>query len=198
MTRHRTVPSYRRRSSVERVAAALALVLTCGAVDAASRGGLIERLRSSLAEADRERDDGHLEPAAALYRQVRDQATALGTTNLPLARAIDGLADVLRLAGRPAEAAPLYRHSARLWELLLGDRQPRLAVTLHHLGTVRLALGQPDLALPPLRRALGIWRETLGPDAPETRNTEKVLRAAERGRAWRDPPSPTGSGRDGG
>jgi tetratricopeptide (TPR) repeat protein len=151
------------------------------AAEASMEGGTLERLRRTLGEADRERDSGHLERAAALYRRARDEASGLGKANLPLARALDGLADVHRLSGRPTESAPLYLRSAAMWESLLGGDQPRLATTLHNLGLVYLAQGRSDLAAPRLRRALEIWGSTLGADSPQARNTARALRSTAGG-----------------
>jgi len=154
----------------------VALLAFCGAPAAAeSRGGTLERLRATLSEAQKELDSGHLARAAELYRQARDEASGLGGDSLPLARALDGLADVHRLAGRPADAAELYLRSAAMWESLLGKRQPRLATTLHNLGVVYVEQGRPDLAGPPLRRALEIWEATLGPASPQARETSRTL-----------------------
>jgi tetratricopeptide (TPR) repeat protein len=164
------------RAASRWVATTLA-VLALGGVptDADSRGATLERLRATLNEAERELDDGRLARAGELYRQAREEAAGLGDANLPLARALDGLADVHRLAGRPADAAQLYLRSAALWERLLGERQPRLAITLHNLGVVYLAQDRPDLAAPQLRRAMGIWSETLGPTSPQALETERTL-----------------------
>jgi len=163
------------------LAATVVTLLAVGGVptDAGSRGERVERLRATLSEAERELDDGHLARAADLYRQVSEEASSLGRANLPLARALDGLADVHRLAGRPADAAELYLRSAVMWETLLGKRQPRLATTLHNLGIVYLAQDRRDLAAPQLRRALEIWEATLGPASPQALETDRVLRRIE-------------------
>jgi hypothetical protein len=120
------------RATSRAVAATVIVSLAyCGAPTLSdSRGAGLERVRKTLSEAQEELDERHLERAAALYRQAGDEASALGDPSLPLARALDGLADVHRLAGRPADAADLYLRSAAMWETLLGDRQPRLATTL--------------------------------------------------------------------
>jgi tetratricopeptide (TPR) repeat protein len=159
------------------VAAIVVTLLALWGVPAAaeSRGGTLERLRATLGEAQRELDSGQLARAAELYRQARDEASSLGGDSLPLARALDGLADVHRLAGRPADAAALYLRSAAMWESLLGERQPRLATTLHNLGIVYLEQGRADLAGPHLRRALEIWEATLGPASPQARETSRTL-----------------------
>jgi tetratricopeptide (TPR) repeat protein len=161
-------------------ATVLALFALSGVpTDAESRGGTLERLRATLNEAERERDDGHLARAAVLYRRAGEEASGLGGANLPLARALDGLADVHRLAGRPADAAELYVRSAAMWETLLGGRQPRLAITLHNLGIVYLAQERGDLAAPHLHRALEIWEATLGPASAQAQETGRALRRVE-------------------
>ena len=71
----------------------------------------------------------------------------------------DGLADVRRLENRPEEAESLYVRSAGMWEALLGPDQPRLATTLHNLGTVCAGLGKPEKARAYLARALSIWEQ---------------------------------------
>jgi tetratricopeptide (TPR) repeat protein len=165
-------------SEAARRAVAVALVwlaLVGPATAASARGPLTERLRETLAEADRERDLGRLERADRLYREVRRASSALGDVNLPLARALDGLADVHRLSGRPDEAARDYLRSIELWESLLGPRQPRVAASLHNLAVARLEQGRPDLAAVDLRRALGIWEATLGASSPEACNTRRLL-----------------------
>lgn len=167
--------------ATSRWATTLLALLALGGVptDAGSRGGTLERLRATLNEAERELDDGHLARAATLYRRAGEEASGLGGANLPLARALDGLADVHRLAGRPADAAELYVRSAAMWETLLGERQPRLAITLHNLGIVYLAQERGDLAAPYLRRALQIWEATLGPASPQALETGRALRRVE-------------------
>jgi hypothetical protein len=62
-----------------------------------------------------------------------------------------------------------------MWVKLLGENQPRLATTLHNLGTVYIESGRPADAEPHLSRALAIWESTLGPDSPEAANTRRAL-----------------------
>jgi tetratricopeptide (TPR) repeat protein len=186
----------RRAASRLLTAVLVALLAVAGvAAEARTEGGSLERLRRTLTEAERARDGGDLERAADLYRRARDEASGLGKVNLPLARALDGLADVHRLSGRPAESAPLYLRAAAMWESLLGEGQPRLAVTLHNLGLVYLAEGRSDLATPRLRRALEIWESTLGADSPQARNTSRALREAARGTEDTAPLDPRAAGR---
>jgi len=152
------------------------MVLLAGGSFVAADGASLERWRVALHAAERQVEEGRFEEAGKLFRQVIDGATSLGDPNLPLARAVDGLADVQRLSGRLDEAAGLYLRSSRMWEALLGKRQPRLATTLHNLGLVYVAQGHPDRATPPLRRALAIWEATLGAGSAQAANTRRALR----------------------
>ena len=154
---------------------ALVALLAVGS-SVASDGTTLERLRATLNAAQRGLVDGRYEEAGKLFRQVAREATGMSEPNLPLARAIDGLADVQRLSGRLDEAAGLYLRSSRMWESRLGERQPRLATTLHNLAMVYVAQGDPDRATPQLRRALEIWEATLGASSPQAANTRRALR----------------------
>ena len=181
------------RRCIHRWAFAVLLVVVAGVTAAGQRGATLKRLRATLDEAQASLEDGRLDRAAVLFRQARDEASELGPSNLPLARATDGLADVHRRTGRLREAATLYEQSAGLWESLLGERQPRLATTLHNLGAVQLALERPDLAEPHLKRALEIWEATLGPKSEQALNTKRVwLRARRSDPGHDDRPSTTG------
>ncbi len=151
------------------------VALLAGGSLLAGDGATLERWRAALLAAERGVEEGRYEQAGKLFRQVVHEATSLGDPNLPLARAIDGLADVQRLSGRLDEAAELYLRSSRMWESLLGPRQPRLATTLHNLALVYVAQGQPDTATPLLRRALTIWEATLGAGSPQAANTRRAL-----------------------
>jgi tetratricopeptide (TPR) repeat protein len=152
------------------------VALLAGGSFAAGDGTTLERLRATLHAAQRGVEDGHYEEAGKLFRQAVHEATGLGDPNLPLARAIDGLADVQRLTGRLDEAADLYLRSSRMWETLLGEQQPRLATTLHNLAMVYMAQGHPERATPQLGRALSIWEATLGASSPQAVHTRRALR----------------------
>ena len=160
-------------------ALALLLLLACP-LRAGQRGQELERVRSSLRRAEQAVAEARYGQAAELYLQVR--AGAASSPNLPLARALDGLADVRRLQGRLAEAAGLYREAAGLWASLLGPRQPRLAITLHNLGAVQLARGRPELARPQLERALEIWAAAYGAGSTQAEQTRRILEKAQRRR----------------
>jgi tetratricopeptide (TPR) repeat protein len=164
-------------SNTRRAVVLLTLAALSGIVTPAeTRGRLVERLHTGLAEADRELSAGRLDRAAVLFERASDDATRLGPANLPLARALDGLADVHRLEGRPARAVDLYLRSIEIWETVLGPGQPRLATSLHNLGVAYLALDRPDEAAAQWRRALVIWETTLGPDSPQAQNTRSLYR----------------------
>jgi len=115
--------------------------------------------------------------AELLYRGVIEQAARAEDEGLPVARAVDGLADICRDRGRLPEAASLYERSAAMWARLLGPNQPRLAVTQHNLGAVYLSMGERRQAEERFLRALAIWEEVYGKDSPQAENSRRALRA---------------------
>ncbi|HKQ61721.1 MAG TPA: tetratricopeptide repeat protein, partial [Candidatus Polarisedimenticolaceae bacterium] len=119
------------------------------------------------------------------YGEVLAQTQAGTRAPLLAARASDGLGDVARAAGRWSDAESHYAQAAELWQRLLGETQPRLAVTLHNLGAARLALGRLDEAEAPLRRAVEIFTRALGPDAPDTTNARRSLELWQQRRSLR-------------
>lgn len=163
--------SFRTLSAVIALIASVSLA-TAAVVD---RGPRLERIRGTLSEAERAVADEQFDRAAALYREVRDEAETLDLPNLPLARALDGLADLQQRAGALEQAAEHYGRSAELWESLLGPHQPRLAITLHNLGAVQFTRQRPDLAVPALERALGIWDAAYGADSAQSEATRRIL-----------------------
>jgi len=118
-----------------------------------------------------------LDDAERRYREVIEQAAGAADEGLPVARAIDGLADLCRDRGRLSEAALLYERSAAMWERLLGPGQPRLAVTQHNLGAVYLSMGKLQQAEERFLGALAIWEEVYGRDSPQAENSRRALRA---------------------
>ena len=143
-----------------------------------TRAELSARLSGLLDQAHEASTERRFDQAETLYRQVLDEVDSLASRSIQLARATDGLADVLRESGRLEEAEPLYVRAVGLWEVLLGPRQPRLAVSLHNLGVVRLELGRPAQAAPSLERALDIWSESYGPESVQARNTRRAWQRA--------------------
>jgi tetratricopeptide (TPR) repeat protein len=114
------------------------------------------------------------EEAERLYREVIDDAAKTDEESLLVARAVDGMADLCRAAGRFQEAVEYYRRAAAMWEPLLGPRQPREATTLHNLAVVEAALGEIEAAQAHLLEALDIWEASLGPDSPQARTSRAV------------------------
>jgi tetratricopeptide (TPR) repeat protein len=160
----------------------LALVLTVLHVHAGQyppwsqeRAELLDDWRSRLDSAEELASGGKADQAEALYLDLLDEAARAENEGLLVARAADGLADLYRMGGRHTEAAALYRRSAVMWERLLGPRQPRLAVTLHNLGTVCLELGLAEEAERHLVRALAIFEESYGVDSPQAENSRRAL-----------------------
>ncbi len=140
------------------------------------RAALLDDWRSRIDRAEELAEKDESEQAEAIYRDLLDEAVFKENEGLLVARAADGLADLYRAGGRHAEAAELYRRSAEMWERLLGPRQPRLAVTLHNLGTVCAELGEAEEAKRYLLRAIAIWEESYGVDSPQAENSRRALR----------------------
>ena len=106
---------------------AFCLALAAPVFSGESRSERTARLRAELRAAEQAVVDDRQAEAEVAYRRIVEEMDATGSRTLLLARAIDGLADVLRGRERTAEAEPLYRRSIELWETLLGADQPRLA-----------------------------------------------------------------------
>ncbi len=135
--------------------------------------------RSMLEDADDALAEGRWEQAEKTLLAVIEQARALDSPNLVLARAVDRLGDLRRELGRFDEAERLYRESAQLWQAVLGASQPRLAVTLHNLGVVYVQLQRYDDARSSLERALEIVERSIGTRSDIARNTLRVLKTID-------------------
>jgi len=167
---------------------AFALILCFGALrattlprDSAERGRIYDGWRRQLEQAESAEAAGRIDEAEPLFRAVIDAAEPVAPRHLLLARALDGLADLCREQSRWGEAAEAYTRAAGLWGTLLGEDQPRLAVTLHNLGVVQLELGRADDARANLERALAIFESAYGPASEQARNTRRaVVRAGGR------------------
>lgn len=157
----------------------LALVaagLVLGPAVAATDHGIATReVKARLELAEELLREGPSAHARSVLEDAADLALRLGEPNLLRARAVDRLADLDRLEGRFDDAGARYERSAEMWRVLLGEQQPRLAVTLHNLGAVRLAQGRLDDADRAFRAALPIWESTLGADSAEAANTRTAL-----------------------
>jgi len=76
-----------------------------------------------------------------------------------------------------------YLRAVELWTGLLGDDQPRVAVTLHNLAAVRMERGDLAAAEAPLKRALGIFDRVLGTDSSQAIGSRRALAELERRQA---------------
>jgi len=144
------------------------------------RGERVAELRSRVERAGSARLAGETARAESLYLEIVEGADGATVPPLLLARAVDGLADLYRETGRWGEAETRYQQAAGLWEHLLGPQQPRLAVSLHNLASVRMARDDLRGAEAPLRRALAIFEGSFGADSNEARNSRRAY--AELGR----------------
>lgn len=174
------------RSALPAVVLVLAAGISLAGIprDSATRGARMQNWKASIEFAREAQAQGAHAEAEKLYREVIRDAESSGDGRLLLARAVDGLGDLMLESGRLAEAIRSYQRSAELWEALLGGDQPRLAVTLHNLGRAYTAQNKPQLARPVLQRSLDIWETTYGPDSSEARNTRRALQKAT---TWQQP-----------
>ena len=118
--------------------------------------------RVMLEAADHALRSDRPEEAERIYRELMDAAAKIDDESLLVARAVDGMADLCRDSDRLPEALEYYRRAARMWERLLGPRQPRRATTLHNLAVVEMTLGELEAARGHLLEALSIWEESFG------------------------------------
>lgn len=144
------------------------------------RGERVAALRSKVELAESARLAGERSRAESLYLDVVTTGDGEAIPPLLLARAVDGLADLYRESRRWDEAETCYLQAADLWERLLGPQQPRLAVSLHNLASVRMERDDLRGAEAPLRRALEIFETSLGSESKEARNSRQAY--AELGR----------------
>jgi len=149
------------------------------AVLAGERGEAILELTRRLSAADAALGQGRPVEAEPIYEEVLRLAEQHKAALL-VARATYGLADACREQGRFDRATELYGRSIPMWEGLFGPEQPRVATSLHNLGSIRLKQGRPELAAPAFGRALAIWTAALGEDSPEAENARRGHELATR------------------
>jgi len=175
-----------------RAAWALILLSTAGvglsAEPVKSRAELFQDWRARLEAAAAAGNRGEAEQAIELYGSILDEAEARRESGLLVARAADGLADLYRERHRFDLAAPLYERSVEAWARLLGEGQPRRAVSLHNLGICYVELADWAAAERVLREALAVWHA--GGHGNRIAETEKVLDAAlaRRSIPWKNGP----------
>lgn len=83
-----------------------------------------------------------------------------------IASSLNNWGALLRNAGRPRDARPLYERALSIQEKALGPEHPDLAQTLNNLAIVFSILGDASRARPLYERALAIRQKALGPDHP--------------------------------
>ncbi|NVB36325.1 serine/threonine protein kinase [Pseudenhygromyxa sp. WMMC2535] len=79
---------------------------------------------------------------------------------------VTALAQVLRAAGEPERAKPLFERAVALRERELGDQHPALADSVYDLALTEEALGERAAAKLDFQRALEIWERALGAEHP--------------------------------
>src|SRR5690606_33142899 len=84
-----------------------------------------------------------------------------------LAGPLEGLGEVTRNLGRPAEARTYYARALQIREHRLGASHPELVPALRGLAEAHLAEGQNADAVPLAERALAICRSGPFPCLPE-------------------------------
>jgi len=135
--------------------------------------------RAEVGKGEQALTEGRWSEAETAFVTVIEQSRSANDTSLLLARALDRLGDLRRRDQRWSEAEELYLEAAGLWEKYLGPDQPRLAITLHNLGVVRIGQGRREDARATLGRALAIVEKTLGTECAQATETRKALEAAE-------------------
>lgn len=124
------------------------------AADAAALASILET-RDEWAEAET-----LYREALTVYEDVADDYEAAMTRN--------GLAAVLRFAGRPDEAEALFRAALAEMEHLRGQAHPETATVRNNLAMLLNATGRPGEALPLLDQAAEDLTAILGPAHPAT------------------------------
>ncbi len=102
-----------------------------------------------------------------MYRRILERKESLlGPDHKEVAAALNNLGVALRLAGRPAEADPIFRRALEIAEPS-NDRR-LLATVLGGLGATLVDRAEYARAEPVLRRSLAIFEAVVGPDSLES------------------------------
>jgi tetratricopeptide (TPR) repeat protein len=79
-----------------------------------------------------------------------------------LALYFNNLAELYRSQGRYEEAEPLYKQALTLYQKLLGDRHPDVAIIINNLAVLYKSQGRYEEAEPLYKQALALKQELLG------------------------------------
>lgn len=102
-----------------------------------------------------------------MYRQILElKENLLGPQHQDVAMALNNLGVALRLAGRPAEADPVFRRALAIAEA--SNNRRLLATVLGGLGATLVDRTEYARAEPVLRRSLAIFEAAVGPDSLES------------------------------
>jgi tetratricopeptide (TPR) repeat protein len=137
-------------------------------VSSVARAGYAQPEGEELSRRALERQEkGHPDEAVEMYRQVVDlREKLLGPQHKEVGAALNNLGVALRLAGKPAEADPVFRKALTIAEAS-GDRR-LLATVLGGLGATLVDREEYDRAEPVLRRSLALFDATAGPESLES------------------------------
>ncbi|MCA9285311.1 MAG: serine/threonine protein kinase [Phycisphaerales bacterium] len=125
------------------------------------------QLREVLA--DRYRDFGLYEPAAALETSaLATRRRELGNEHPDTLSSINRMAYLLQLQDKLDEAEPLAREALETRRRVLGEDDPATLTSLNNMGFQLVQQGRLDEAEPFYREALERRRRVLGEDDPDT------------------------------
>ena len=110
---------------------------------------------------------GDEDAALKLFSQARDLGEKqLGSTGIPVASSLDGLALINERRGNIAEALALSERSLAIREKTLGPSHPYVAAALHNASELVERNGDADRARSMLQKALAIEQKALPPNHP--------------------------------
>ncbi len=101
--------------------------------------------------------------------------------SLPIANALNNLANVLMDQGEPEEAAKLYARAQAIGERLFGEDHVTVVAFVNNLANAKSRQGLLDEAWPLYERALSVYIETYGEEHPDVAG----FRLNMAGTAWR-------------
>jgi tetratricopeptide (TPR) repeat protein len=112
-------------------------------------------------------ESGHPDEAVEMYRQVVDlREKLLGPQHKEVAVALNNLGVALRLAGKPAEADPVFRRALPIADASADRRL--LGTVLAGLGATLVDRAEYGRAEPVLRRSLALFDAAIGTDSLES------------------------------